>query len=278
MMHTPVLLQPAITGLNIQENGLYIDATSGEGGHLQAIAKNKVQVLALDWDINQINNLKQQFVDSKNIIFVQGNFAQIETIAKKNNFFPVDGIIFDLGLSYKQIKTLGRGFSYQNDNEELDMRLDVKETTKAADYLNKLSEKELYQIFAGYSEDINSQVIAKQVVRYRNYQKFNNVGQLKEAIDQALGAQDRRTYARIFQALRIVVNHEFENLKVGLSGALNILKPEGRLVVITFHSLEDRMVKKFVLENKLKLVNKKKLGKAFPLNFERSAKLRVISK
>jgi len=277
-MHTPVLLQQAILGLNIKEDGLYIDATAGEGGHLKEIAAKNTRVLALDWDKEQIENLKAQFGDRKNIIFFQGNYAQVSDLAKENNFFPIDGIIFDFGLSYKQIKNGGKGFSYHTDEETLDMRIDANEKVTAADILNDLSEKELYFIFARFSEDINSQVIARQIVLYRSYQKITQVRQLKEAIDQALKTQDIRTYARIFQALRIAVNHEFENIKAGLLGALKILKPEGRIVVISFHSLEDRLVKQFIKENKLFLVNKKAVGGRRELSFERSAKLRVISK
>lgn len=277
-MHTPVLLQQAILGLNIKEDGLYIDATAGEGGHLKEIAAKNTRVLALDWDKEQIENLKVQFGDRKNIIFFQGNYAQVSDLAKENNFFPIDGIIFDFGLSYKQIKNGGKGFSYHTDEETLDMRIDANEKVTAADILNDLSEKELYFIFARFSEDINSQVIARQIVLYRSYQKITQVRQLKEAIDQALKTQDIRTYARIFQALRIAVNHEFENIKAGLLGALKILKPEGRIVVISFHSLEDRLVKQFIKENKLFLVNKKAVGGRRELSFERSAKLRVISK
>lgn len=277
-MHTPVLLQLAVQGLNIQENGLYIDATAGEGGHLGEIAKNKVRVLALDWDKDQINNLKQKLNTQKNIVFAQGNFAQIEKIAQENNFFPVEGVIFDFGLSYRQIKHSGRGFSFQADEESLDMRLDLKEDVTAADLLNKLGEKELYTIFARYSEDVNSQIIAHEIVRQRRQQKIIRVRELKQAIDLALGrSNDKATYARIFQALRIAVNHELENIQSGLAAALKILKPGGRIVVITFHSLEDRLVKKFILSNKLLLINKKVQAGDQKLSFERSAKLRIIT-
>ncbi len=275
-MHTPVLLKTAISALNIKPNGKYIDATAGEGGHLIEILKQGGQVLGIDKDIEQVESLKLKVESYKNLILKIGNFADIEKIAQVNNFFPVDGILFDLGLSFQQISQSGKGLSYKNSNEPLDMRLDTANSTRACDLLNSLDEDKIYEIFASYSEEINSRVIAKVIFHTCRLKKIRRVGDLLSIIDRAIGRKDSKIYARIFQALRIAVNNEFEDLKIGLSGAVKILKKEGRIVVITFNSLEDRIVKNFVKNNKLKFFYKKPIFGNKNLSFERSAKLRII--
>jgi len=271
-MHTPVLLKEAIDGLDVWRGGKYIDATFGEGGYSNEILKRNGKVLGIDLDVTQISNVKSQM---SNLKLVQGNFRDIEKIAKENDFFPIDGIVFDLGLSMRQIEESGRGFSYKAFNEPLDMRLDFKNEITASELLNSLSEKDLFEIFARYGEDINSSKIAKNIFDTRGVSRLETVKDLIKIIDKTLGKKDVRTYSRIFQALRIEVNDEFNNLRKGLVGSLKILKKKGRLVVISFHSLEDRIVKKFIKENRLEMINKKPIsGKR---SFERSAKLRIIS-
>lgn len=277
-MHTPVLLQAAVEGLNIKQGGFYIDATVGEGGHLLEISKQGGKVLGIDWDDKQIQNLELRIKNYQNTKKVQGNFADIEKIAKANNFFPVDGVLFDLGLSTEQIQTAGRGFSYHKVNEPLDMRICSNLKTTAADIVNSFDQAELYEILAGYSEDINSLAISQAIIRTRAVKKINTVEDLLKIISEKIGIKDNRTNARIFQALRIAVNHEFDNLKKGLNGALNILKNEGRIVVISFHSLEDRIVKQFAKKNNLKQINKKVIKGNRNIGYERSAKLRVLVK
>lgn len=272
MRHTPVLLQQVIEALNIKKGGLYIDATVGEAGHLKEIFKHGGKVLGIDQDINQIEKLQTDF--DENVKLVNGNFANIETIARKNNFFPVDGILFDLGLSMGQIENSGKGFSYKNLNEPLDMRLTEENEQTAADLVNGLNEVELYELLAKYSEDVNSKKIAKAIASKKR--NIKTVGNLIAIIDST-GAKNQKVYSRIFQALRIAVNHEMENLKKGLLAALKIAKNEARIVVLTFQSLEDRVVKRFILENNLK-VYKTKVRKSEKMNFERSANLRVFSK
>ncbi|OGK10026.1 16S rRNA (cytosine(1402)-N(4))-methyltransferase [Candidatus Roizmanbacteria bacterium RIFCSPHIGHO2_01_FULL_35_10] len=211
------------------------------------------------------------------IVLVQGNFKDIEKLAKENNFFPVDGILFDLGLSMYQLKKSGRGFSYKNLAEPLDMRISSAIESKASYLINNLEQNELYEIFARYGEEINSLAISKTVVRARSLKPIEKVGDLLQIIDEATGEKDNKTYARIFQALRISVNNELENLKKVLEGSLKILRKKGRLVVISFHSLEDRIVKQFINNNNLKQINKKLIKSTNRSNFERSAKMRVIS-
>ncbi len=276
-MHTPVLLQKVIEGLQIKPGGLYIDATFGEGGHTQEILKEGGRALGIDWDIDQIQNSKFKSQKYKNLILENANFAQIKEIAKKHNFLPVDGILFDLGLSVRQIKESKRGFSYERLSEPLDMRMSLDLEKTAADFVNNFSAQELYEIFTRYSEELNSWAIAYAVVRARTLKKIKKVGDLVQVIDNSINRSDEKTYARIFQALRIAVNNEFENLKKGLKESLVILKKHGRIVIITFHSLEDRIVKNFIKENKLKQINKKLIISNKKNKFERSAKLRIIS-
>ncbi len=274
-MHRPVLLQQAIENLNIKPDGLYIDATFGEGGHTQEILKRGGRVLGIDIDVNQVQNSKFK---TQNLKLVHGNFKEIEKIAKENNFYPADGILIDLGLSMKQVNGSGRGFSYKNLNDTLDMRINLDQEKTAADIVNRLSEENLYDILASYSEDINSKEIAKEIVFSRKHQRIQNVKDILAIIDNVIGQKDEKTYRRVFQALRIATNDEFENLNCGLAGAVATLKKGGRLVVITFHSLEDRIVKNFVRKNNFFFVNKKVIKAGSGFHFERSAKMRVIEK
>jgi len=272
-MHNPVLLKEAVDGLQVIKDGRYIDATFGEGGHTVEILKRGGKVLGIDLDERQIFNEREKL----RLKLVQGNFKDIEEIGRKNNFFPVDGILLDLGLSMNQIENSGRGFSYHRLKEPLDMRIDLSQSVKASDLVNSLSVDELYETLAKYSAELNSRPVAQNIVFVRRLKRIETVGELIKIIDKAIGKSDRRVYQRIFQALRIVVNQELENLKKGLAGASMILKRNGRLVVITFHSLEDRIVKNFIRDNQLKQINKRVVRGENTIKFERSAKLRIIS-
>lgn len=270
-MHHAVLLQSVIDSLVIKPDGKYIDATVGEGGHLIEIAKRAKQVLGIDWDEKQIQNQRAKNKDQNNIKLVTGNFADIEKIAKDNGFFPADGVLFDLGLSMEQLESSGRGFSYKKIYEPLDMRIDINEELKATDLINSLSEQKLYELFAKNSEELNSRGIAQNIVRRRTLKKIGTVGDLVKIVD-------RPARPRIFQALRIAVNHEFDNLQKGLEGAVNLLGPKGRVAVITFHSLEDRIVKRFIRKNGLQELTKHVITGDKSLRYERSAHLRVFQK
>lgn len=274
-MHTPVLLEQVMEALEIKNGGLYVDATFGEGGYSQTIVNAGGKVLALDLDQSQISN-SQLSMDGLKL--VEGNFGDIEKIAKENSFYPVDGVVFDLGLSMRQINQSGRGFSFKRLNEPLDMRMSIKTEMTAKYLLNHLSEAELYEVFAKNSEEINSQKIAREIVIRRSFKKLEIVGNLINCIDHAIGEPDNNVYKRIFQALRIQVNEEFENLKRGLDGATKIIKGDGRIAVVTFHSLEDRIVKNFSRSPGLKLLDKKPIMNRRGRNFEKSAKLRLIIK
>lgn len=272
-MHTPVLLNQVIEALDIEKGGLYIDATFGEGGYSRAIVEKGGKVLAIDLDKEQINNS-----ELTNLKLVQGNFADVEKIAKENNFFPVDGIVFDLGLSMRQISQSGRGFSFKKLNEPLDMRMSTDTQLTAKYILNQFTQEELFEVFARNSEEINSEKIAHEIILKRQFKKLETVEDLIGCIDKAIGEVDNNAYKRIFQALRIQVNSEFENLKGGLSGAMQTIKNDGKVAVVTFHSLEDRIVKKFSKSNGVKLLIKKPIVNRRGRSFEKTAKLRLLIK
>ncbi len=277
-IHTPVLLKSAVEGLKVKKRGRYIDATVGQGGHLEKILLLGGKILAMDLDSEQIKRLREKYKDNQNLIFVNNNFSHIEKVAKKQDFDPVDGILFDLGLSLNQIKKSGRGFSYKKLEEPLDMRISKRFKTTAKDIIKSLSEDNLYEIFSRYSEELYSRSIAQAIVRTRTIRKIKTVEDLLKIIDKVVGKKNTRVYGRIFQALRIAVNNEIENLKQGLSGSLKIIKKDGRIVVISFHSVEDRVVKEFTKKNNLKLLTKKIMKRGKGAIFERSARLRVIKK
>lgn len=275
-MHTPVLLQQTIDGLNIREGGLYIDATVGEGGHTRAMLEKGAKVLGFDRDIHQIEKLKE-VIGNERLTLVHANFADMASVAPQYGFSKVDGIVFDLGLSWDQLKSLGRGLSYRNDGEPLDMRLDEEGELTAEYILNTYSDEDLYDLFARNSEEVKARDIAKSIVSYRKTKRYKTVGDLKRTIEKVMGPNTGKTNNRIFQALRIEVNNEFENLKQGLLGAVALLKPEGKAAIITFQSLEDRIVKQFIRGHKLNQISKKAIPGDRTLSFERPARLRFFS-
>lgn len=236
------------------------------------------RVLGLDRDKDQIKRLNQKIGNEPKITLVVANFSTISQTAKKAGFYPVDGILFDLGLSMTQLTVSGKGLSYKKLNEPLDMRLDDEEEETASDLLNSLGEEDIYNLLAKNSEEPQSRTFAEGVVRARKLKRIKTVGDLIEIINSIGVFSDEKTLARIFQALRMAVNHERESLDAGLRSAYELLKPEGRMVVITFHSVEDRWVKRFIQENKLKTVTKKPVRDKISRKFSRSAKMRIIIK
>ena len=280
-VHIPVLLQQVIENLKIKKEGKYIDATAGLGGHIKEILKTGCKVLAIEIDKQQFENLKKyasSFSNNQNLTLINRNYTEIKDICKKNAFYPVDGILFDLGISFDQLDKSKKGFSFKNKNDFLDMRMSESYEICAADIVNSLNENELYEIFARNSEEINSRTIAENIVKSRNMKKIQTVGNLVEIIDRSVNHHDEYVLSRIFQALRIHVNHELLNLKKALYSSLEILKNNGRLLIISFHSIEDRVVKNFI-KNNIGKVSQIALIKSYsPRKFERSAKLRVIEK
>jgi 16S rRNA (cytosine1402-N4)-methyltransferase len=278
--HTPVYLEESIEALKVEDGGTYIDATVGQAGHLKNLLdQNKTgKVLGIDWDTTQIEAARETLKEYKNLTLVQSNFAHIEDVAKAHGFTDANGILIDLGLSYKQLVEGGRGLSYRQHEETLDMRLDTKEGDTAADILNSYTEEQLKHMFIMNAEEIHAVAIARSIIITRQTGPVIKVHQLVACIERAIGHKDEAAAARVFQALRIEVNHEFANLETTLQGSLNILVSGGRLVVIVFHSLEGRIVKKFTQKeiSRIQLVEhyKNRRGKSF----EKSAILYTIIK
>lgn len=299
--HTPVLLKEVIKYLNIKRGGRYIDATVGGGGHSSAILKQGGILLALDQDPEALEAARKHLSSACPIPaphksgsdapwrLAQGNFAHLETISREENFFPVDGILFDLGVSSHQLDTPARGFSF-NSNGPLDMRMDPNLKVSAADLVNGLNVGELAELFAKLGGEHHARRIAEAVVRYRNRQRIDKTEQLASLIVHLRLPASRygriHPATRIFQALRMAVNDELNNLRQALPAAMAVLKSGGRLLVISFHSGEDKIVKNFfrqeVVKNNLVLIMPK-LIRPTPTEIKQnprshSARLRVAEK
>lgn len=274
--HTPVFYKEAIDELAVKKGEMYIDATYGEGGHALEILRRGGKLLCIDLDLKQFVNKRLE------LITINDNFANIELVAKQNNFYPVSGVLFDFGLSMGQIRNSGKGFSYEAKDDLLDMRIGDMGTS-AAELLNTQDFETLEHDLMKYSEDVVSPLVAKKIVEFRSKTDIKYVKDLIAIIDsvEQIEIKNRKKcYSRIFQALRIMVNNEMENILKALIGALAITKTGGKIVTISFHSLEDRIVKNFIKRNKAFVSDElKNIGKQRDLkSFERSAKLRVITK
>lgn len=284
MPHLPVLLRDTINLLALKPGSRNIDCTFGDGGHSRAILQSvpDVQVLGIDTDAENIARAKKQ-KEFEKVILVNDNFRNLKKIALKNNFTAVDAILMDLGWSSTQFAESGRGFSFLRD-EPLDMRLGASDLT-AEEILNKWPESEIGKILREYGEERNWKKIAKAIVEERRDAQIKTTGQLvKILFTLRLGHHGKiHPATKTFQALRIAVNDELNALKEVLPQAVDILKSGGRLVVISFHSLEDRIVKRFFQNNKsLKIIIKKPIVASREETLEnprsRSAKLRVAEK
>jgi 16S rRNA (cytosine1402-N4)-methyltransferase len=233
--HTPVMLRESTDLLNIKDGGTYVDCNLGGGGHAEIIAKT-AKVIGIDMDQEAIDATKTRLSKYKNISYIKDNFKNIKEIVKE----PVDGILFDLGISSHQIDQPSRGFSIKNDGP-LDMRMDKSEKLTAEFIINRYEEEELAEIFKKYGEEKFSKRIAKSIITKR---PVSTTFQLKEIIEKAIPTWKKRESAtRIFQALRIEVNGELDNLQTALKDAIDLLKPGGRIVILSYHSLEDRIAK-----------------------------------
>lgn len=243
--HEPVLLEESIKALQIQRGGRYIDCTVNGGGHAAAILEESSpggQLLGIDADPAAIKVAKERFRSyGSNAIMVNENFRYLENICNRYSFRPVNGIIFDLGMSSLQLEASGRGFSFQED-APLDMRFSPRQSLTAADIVNNRSEQELTVLLQRYGEEHRSKQIARHIVESR---PLRTTLELARVVQEAVGGGRGRIHpaTKTFQALRIVVNEELESLQLALAQALNLLGSGGRVVVISFHSLEDRTVK-----------------------------------
>ena len=243
--HIPVLLEETLGALAVRPDGLYVDGTAGGGGHSFAIASRLRggRLLALDRDPDAVEAAGRRLAGLPAVV-VQANFTEMEQVLAAEGLGPADGILLDIGVSSHQLDTAERGFSYHMD-APLDMRMSQSGRT-AADLVNTLDERELASIFFRFGEEKYARPIARAIVRERAGQPVETTGRLADIIRQAVPASYRREghpARRVFQALRIAVNGELDCLSEALDTAFRCLKPGGRLAVITFHSLEDRMVK-----------------------------------
>ncbi len=247
-VHIPVLVKEAVEALAVHPGGRYVDCTLGGGGHAAAILERCSpggQLLGIDADPEAIK-VAQTTLDAyrNSIRLVNDNFVNLEAICYKYDFLPVNGILFDLGLSSLQLEDSRRGFSFQSD-APLDMRLSPSQKLTAADIVNSYSEVELAHLILTYGEEIHGRRIAYQIVHAR---PLKTTFELVRAIERAVGSRRSRIHpaTKTFQALRIAVNQELENMELVLKQAMGLLGFSGRLVVISYHSLEDRIVKQFI--------------------------------
>lgn len=247
--HVSVLLNECIENLNIKADGIYVDGTLGGAGHSYEIAKklsNKGKLIGIDRDTEALRAAKQKLKEFSNIEYVHGNHDDIKSILEQLNIDKVDGILLDLGMSSYQIDETKRGFSYMTDSK-LDMRMDTTQELDATIVVNNYKEEDLARILYEYGEEKFSRQIARNICEYRKNKKIETTTQLVEIIEKSIPnyAKDGKGHPakKTFQAIRIEVNNEIEPLYNTVINCIKVLKPRGRLCIITFHSLEDRAVK-----------------------------------
>jgi len=295
--HVPVLLSEAIDSLQITLDGIYVDCTFGGGGHSAAILQRlgpNGKLVAFDQDADARRNVP----NDERVLFEPHNFKHIQRFLRLHRIEKVDGILADLGVSSHQFNEAGRGFSTRFD-AALDMRMDQRQELTAAQLLNSYSEQQLHKLFEQYGEVTNAKTLAKKIVQVRSATSLQTIDGFKSALHEIVKGNPNKYFAQVFQALRIEVNDELGALKEMLQQAPKLLKPGGRVVIITFHSLEDRLVKIFFRRgtfdepeqnpfineervNELKVITKKPI---LPSNEEikrnprsRSAKMRIAEK
>ncbi len=247
-MHVPVLREEVLRLLAVQPGGRYIDGTGGGGGHSEALLDASApdgRVLVLDRDPEAVARIQKRFAGAgSRCVVCHENFAEIERCAREEQFRPADGILMDLGMSSFQLDEGRRGFSFAQPGP-LDMRMDTTRGPTAAELLETLEEAELAEVFWKYGEERNSRRIAREIVRTRDERPIRTTSELADLVSRVSGGKRSRIHpaTRSFQGLRIAVNRELASLEEGLVGAFDTLRPGGRLAVISFHSLEDRIVK-----------------------------------
>lgn len=243
--HIPALLNPCMEGLDIKPDGVYVDVTFGGGGHSREILKrlgDNGRLISFDQDADAIRNV----IDDDRFTFVRSNFKYLSNFLKYHGVEKVDGILADLGVSFHHFDDSSRGFSFRFDGK-LDMRMNTEAGLKASDVLENYSEEQLADVFFYYGELKNARKIASVIVKSREEKKIETISQLLDLLEPLMGKdRQKKDLAKVFQALRIEVNKEMDVLKRLLTQAQNVLKPGGRIVVLTYHSLEDRLVKNFL--------------------------------
>lgn len=242
--HTPVLLNECLIALNIKPNGVYVDCTFGGGGHSQAILQQlneNGKLIVFDQDEDARKNLPED----DRVIFIPQNFRHLKRFLRLHKTEKVDGILADLGVSSHQFDVADRGFSIRFD-AALDMRMDQRQMITAADILKNFSELQLHKMFEQYGEVTNAKTLAKTIVTQRAVKPIRTINEFKTAVQAVVKGNPNKYFAQVFQALRIEVNDELGALKDLLEQSSAVLKSGGRIAVITFHSLEDRLVKNFL--------------------------------
>ena len=306
--HTTVLLKETVDGLNVKEDGTYVDCTLGGAGHSEYLLSQlseKGKLVAFDQDETALRHAKEKLADHEGqVVFIKSNFRYLKDRLNEIGITKVDGVLFDLGVSSPQLDTPERGFSYHHD-APLDMRMDLSAGLSAKEVINEWPYEDLVKIFFKYGEEKFSKQIARKIEKAREQSPIETTGQLVDIIKEAIPAPARRSGGhpakRIFQAIRIAVNDELRVFEEALLQAIEVLKPGGRVSVITFHSLEDRICKSTFkdmssppelphglpvipkeFEPKLKLVNRKPITASEEElehnNRARSAKLRIAEK
>lgn len=286
--HVPVLLQEVIEGLSVKSGEQYIDATTGDAGHTKEILKKGGILLAIDSDPKAINRAKGFISEAQKVTFAVGNYKNLEKIAVKHGFTKSQGILFDLGVSSAQLEDPTKGLSFTID-APLDMRLDPKLKVTAKNLLNQLTKEQLYEILTRNAQEELAWPIAEAIVSSRSLKPIETTGELANIVVKAQAGKKLgliHPATKTFLALKIQVNKEIDNLNKGLSQAIKILKKDGRLVVISFHETEDRLVKltfkKAQNQQALKILTKKPItASEAEININprsRSAKLRIAQK
>ena len=293
--HVPVLLKESVEALGVKKNKKYIDATLGGGGHAGEIIKRGGIVLGIDQDKEALEYVKKNFkfqISNFKLILANGNFEDIDNIAKENGFEKVSGILFDLGVSSHQIDDRKRGFSFLKEGP-LDMRMNKNSPITAEYLVNLLGKGELYAIFKNYGQEARANAISRAVTGARKIKAIKTTGELVEVIQRAYGIKGELSdfiknniSQKVFQALRIAVNDELRVTEEALPKALELLEKRGRIAVISFHSLEDKIVKEmfinFQKQNMGKIITKKPvIAKEEEIQKNarsKSAKLRVFEK
>ena len=254
--HVSVLLNETIDGLNINPDGIYVDGTLGGGGHAYEVCKrlsDKGRLIGIDQDGEALEAAREHLKEFEDkITLVRSNYCEIDTILKDLDIDKVDGIVLDLGVSSYQLDNLERGFSYKSD-APLDMRMDQRQVKTAADVVNTYSENELFRIIRDYGEDKFAKNIAKHIVMERQKKPFETTAQLSEVIKHSIPMKFKNKGGhpakKTFQAIRIEVNKELTVLRDSIDKMIELLNENGRICIITFHSLEDRIVKTKFREN-----------------------------
>ena len=295
--HIPVLLKEAVEALAIKEDGIYVDCTFGGGGHSREILKAlgpTGKLIVFDQD----EDAKKNLPDDDRVLFVPQNFRHLQRFLRLHKFPKVDGVLADLGVSSHQFDTAERGFSTRFD-AALDMRMDARQETTAAKVLNSFTELQLHKMFEKYGEVTNAKTLAKTIVEQRTIKLFTTINNFKQSISSVVKGNPNKYLAQVFQALRIEVNEEMKVLEEMLEQTKAVLKENGRVAIITFHSLEDRVVKNFFktgyieeqeiddvfgtkAENAFSVITKKPIepsaGEQKINKRSRSAKLRIAQK